>query len=369
MYRFLSHLFVCHLPSSISQLERFGQAFANTSQKVGIRINPGVGSGGFSSSATGFSKTNVGGPASSFGIWHELVSDGTVPSIVEKYGLEVERIHTHIGSGSDPAIWQSVAKTSLSFCALWDSVTTLNLGGGYKVGRNAGEKTTDLKEIGAPVADAFRDFAKEHGRELKMEIEPGTYLVANAGALVTTIQDKVCAKYTAIEVLSNVLNSHCMLYYCTQLLQVSTKSSSGDAGHIFLKMDAGMTDVLRPSLYGAIHPITILPASGKSSDVGTSMESVVVVGHCCESGDLMTPKPGEPEALAERTLRTAQIGDIAVMDGSGAYCAGMSTKNYNSFPEAPEVLVDLGGNVHLIRKRQSLKQIYENECDVEAGLF
>lgn len=164
--------------------------------------------------------------------------------------------------------------------------------------------------------------------------------VANAGALVTTIQDKV-----------------------------STKSSSGDSGHIFLKMDAGMTDVLRPSLYGAIHPITILPGSGKSEDIGTDVESVVVVGHCCESGDLMTPKPGEPEALEERVLRTAEIGDVAVMDGSGAYCAGMSTKNYNSFPEAPEVLVTAEGNVHLIRKRQDLKQVYENECDVPAGTF
>jgi len=83
----------------------------------------------------------------------------------------------------------------------------------------------------------------------------------------------------------------------------------------------------------------------------------------------MTPKPGEPEALEERGLRTAAIGDVAVMDGSGAYCAGMSTKNYNSFPEAPEVLVDLEGGVHLIRKRQSLKAIYENECDVPSGLF
>ena len=158
---------------------------------MGIRINPGVGSGGFSSSTTGFSKTNVGGPSSAFGIWHELVSDGTVPSIVDKYGLVVERIHTHIGSGSDPAIWQQVARKSLSFCATWDTVESLNLGGGYKVGRNPGEKTTDLGEIGAPVADAFRDFAREHGRELRLEIEPGTYLVANAGALVTTIQDKV----------------------------------------------------------------------------------------------------------------------------------------------------------------------------------
>jgi len=325
---------------SISQLERFGKAFANTSQKVGVRVNPGVGSGGFSSSTTGFSKTNVGGPSSSFGIWHEFVTDGTVPAIVEKYGLEVERIHTHIGSGSDPAIWQQTAKLSLSFCAIWDTVTSLNLGGGYKVGRNPDEKTTDLIEIGSPVADAFKDFAKEHGRELKMEIEPGTYLVANAGALVTKIQDKV-----------------------------STKSSSSDDGHIFLKMDAGMTDVLRPSLYGAIHPITILPGTGKSEDIGTDVESVVVVGHCCESGDLMTPKPGEPEALEERPLRTAELGDIAVMDGSGAYCAGMSTKNYNSFPESPEVLVTADGEVHLIRKRQDPKQIYENECDVPDGVF
>lgn len=178
--------------SSISQLERFGQHYAGTGQKVGVRVNPGVGSGGFSSSTTGFSKTNVGGPSSSFGIWHSLVEDGTVPGIVEKYGLVVERIHTHIGSGSDPAIWQQVATKSLSFCKIFPTVTSLNLGGGYKVGRNPGEPTTDLQEIGKPVADAFRTFAAENdGRELKLEIEPGTYLVAMAGALVSTVQDKV----------------------------------------------------------------------------------------------------------------------------------------------------------------------------------
>lgn len=177
---------------SISQLERIGEHYSGKGQKVGVRVNPGVGSGGFSSSATGFSKTNVGGPASSFGIWHELVEDGTVPSIVEKYGLEVERIHTHIGSGSDPAIWQSVASKSLSFCKIWPSVTALNLGGGYKVGRNEGEPSTDLQEIGKPVEEVFKQFAAENdGRELHLEIEPGTYLVAMAGALVSSVQDKV----------------------------------------------------------------------------------------------------------------------------------------------------------------------------------
>jgi len=323
---------------SLSQLERMGQQFANTSQKVGIRVNPGVGSGGFSSGTTNFSKTNVGGPSSSFGIWHDLVTDGTVSDIVSKYGLEVERIHTHIGSGSDPKIWQQVATKSLSFCEIWDTVTSLNLGGGYKVGRNPGEPNTNLQDVGLPVSEAFRTFADNNdGRELRLEIEPGTYLVAMAGAVVTTVQDKVL--------------------------------TTGDDGHTFLKLDAGMTDILRPSLYGAVHPITIFPGTGESSDVGSETESVVVVGHCCESGDLMTPEPGEPESLGERELRKAEIGDILIMDGSGAYCAGMSTKNYNSFPEAPEVLVDGDGNVHVIRKRQPLEDIYGNEVSLSEDLL
>ena len=320
---------------SVSQLERFGQRFPGGT--VGVRVNPGVGSRGFSASTTGFSKTNVGGPSSSFGIWHELVEDGTVPAIVDKYNLNVERIHTHIGSGSDPKIWQEVATKSLSFCKIFSTVTTLNLGGGYKVGRNQGEVTTDLQEIGQPVTEAFRQFAADEGRKLHLEIEPGTYLVAMAGALVSTVQDKVM--------------------------------TTGESGHVFLKLDAGMTDVLRPSLYGAVHPMTVLPGSGKSADIGDERESVVVVGHCCESGDLMTPAPGEPEALAERALRKAEIGDLLIMDGSGAYCSGMSTKNYNSFPEAPEVLVDLSGKTHLIRKRQSLEQVFQNEVTVDSAAF
>ena len=324
--------------SSVSQVERIGKAFAGTGQKIGIRVNPGTGSGGFSKSTSGFSKTNVGGPASSFGIWHTLLSDGTVPDLVAKYGLTVERIHTHIGSGSDPAIWQQVATKSLSFCALWDSVTTLNLGGGYKVGRMAGEVTTDLQTIGAPVSDAFAEFAADHhDRKLRLEIEPGTYLVAMSGALISTVQDKV--------------------------------STTGEGSHTFLKLDSGMTDVLRPSLYGAVHPMTIFPASGKTDDIGTDTEDVVVVGHCCESGDLMTPKPGEPEDLARRTLRKAAIGDLFVMDGSGAYCAGMSTKNYNSFPEAPEVMLDFDGKPHIIRHRQPVEEIYKNEVDIPSGVY
>lgn len=107
---------------SLNQLERIGAA--RPGSKIGLRFNPGVGSGSTS-------KTNVGGPSSSFGIWHELLPE--VKAIVGKYGLDVVRIHTHIGSGSDPSVWQRVAGMSLDLCKEFPSVHTLNLGGGQKV--------------------------------------------------------------------------------------------------------------------------------------------------------------------------------------------------------------------------------------------
>jgi diaminopimelate decarboxylase len=109
-------------------------------------------------------------------------------------------------------------------------------------------------------------------------------------------------------------------------------------------------------LYGAQHPIVILKDTEEYA-------KYIVVGHCCESGDLFSCAPGDPEKLLERSLKKAEIGDLVTIDGSGAYCAGMSTKNYNSFPEAPEVLLAQDGSVHLIRKRQTLDQMLTNEVE------
>ena len=97
------------------------------------------------------------------------------------------------------------------------------------------------------------------------------------------------------------------------------------------------------SRYGAQHPIVVLKET-------TETDKYVVVGHCCESGDLFSCAPGDPETLQERTLSKAAIGDLVAIEGCGAYCAGMSTKNYNSFPEAPEVLLKTDGTLQLIRK-------------------
>jgi len=299
---------------SLHQLETFGKLFPGG--KCGIRFNPGKGSGG-----TG--KTNVGGPSSSFGIWHEQKDQ--VKEIVAKYGLTVVKIHTHIGSGSDPDVWQAVSALSLALVAEFPTATTLNLGGGFKVGRMSYEVSTDLQKVGVPVKKAFEEFAAKTGRKLKLEIEPGTFLVANAGVLLCSVLDLV--------------------------------STGGPEGHTFIKLDSGMTEVLRPSLYGAQHPIVVHKEASSSAETA----DYIVVGHCCESGDLFSCAPGEPESLKARTLAKVVIGDLVTVEGSGAYCAGMSTKNYNSFPEAPEVIVDTKGAPHLIRKRQELSQITTNE--------
>ena len=68
--------------------------------------------------------------------------------------------------------------------------------------------------------------------------------------------------------------------------------------------------------------------------------------------------------LAEREMGAVERGDMLVVEGAGAYCAGMSSKNYNSFPEAPEVMRGRDGKMHLIRKRQTLEQITTNEVEL-----
>jgi len=297
---------------SLAQLERFGQI--KPGGQVGIRINPGAGSGGNN-------RTNVGGPSSSFGIWHHWIPQ--IKAILEKYDLTAVRIHTHIGSGSDPDVWLKVAKMNFDIVRQFPDVTTLNLGGGFKVGRMPDEKSTDLQVVGLPVKEKFEEFAVETGRQIHLEVEPGTFLVANAGALLSRVQDVV---------------------------------STGEGGYEFIKLDTGMTELLRPSIYGAQHPISLLQSSGNSK-----AKDYVIVGHCCESGDILTPAAGDPELLATRALPLAEIGDYCVIDGSGAYASAMTPKHYNSYPEAAEVILDLDNAPKLIRRRQKLEEIWANE--------
>jgi len=385
---------------------------AVASREVGLRLNPGVGSGG-----TAY-KTNVGGPHSSFGMWHAQA--GAAAALAAARGLRVVRLHTHVGSGGDPAVWRRAAALALALARRFPEVHTLNLGGGFRVARAKGERGTDLPAVGAAVRALFEAFEAEApapfeegvaaggggggadaaaaggpdaanaedgadgagddaadaadpscpraaraalaaagaflgglrgggGRRLRLEVEPGTFLVAGAGALLCAVGDVVATP-----------------------------------AHAFVKLDCGMTELLRPSLYGAQHPVHILrdgggggggggvDGGGSGSGAGAGAGATrrfVVVGHCCESGDLVSCAPGAPEQLAERELPAdVAPGDLALVGGAGAYCASMSAKNYNSFPEAAEVLVLAeGGGCRLVRRRQTLEQMTQNEeCGDEA---
>ena len=76
---------------------------------------------------------------------------------------------------------------------------------------------------------------------------------------------------------------------------------------------------------------------------------------------MLTPDDNNPDGLKTRRLLETRIGDALFIGGSGAYCAAMSAKNYNSFPEAAEILLDQEGDFHLVRRRQTLDQVLANE--------
>lgn len=275
---------------SLHQLKQYGMLFPG--KEVSLRINPGEGSG--------FNQhVNVGGKQSSFGIWHESIPEAQ--ALIKQYGLTVKRLHTHIGSGTDPDVWASVAAFSLSFLNAFPSAEIFNMGGGFKVARIPSEKAANMAVIGERVSAALLTFEAETGRKIQLEIEPGTFLVAKAGALLCSIQDKC---------------------------------STGKDGYTFLKLNAGMTEIIRPSYYGAQHSIQIF-----QKNPCEETESVVVVGHCCESADLLTPHPEHPEEALPRLLPKAEIGDLLLIEDTGAYCSSMSTVGYNSFPKAAEIFI------------------------------
>lgn len=257
-------------------------------QEIAIRVNPGVGHGHNN-------RTNVGGPSSSFGIWHEDLRAALEAAWDGKQ--IIHRLHTHIGSGAEPDVWRGVIRKSLDIVEQLPDVSALDIGGGYKVARMPGETSTDMNEVCGVFAEELEQFANRTGRDIRLEIEPGTALVANAGTLLGRIEEVVKTdRYN------------------------------------FLKLNVGMNAILRPSLYGAQHPIEVLNDAPEKQDY-------VIVGPCCETGDILTPAPGDPEGILPRRLNKAEVGDFVAIGGAGAYCASMSANRYNDIPEATEIVV------------------------------
>jgi diaminopimelate decarboxylase len=307
---------------SLYQLRQIGDFVAENNIDSGLRIHPGIGSG---ESAT----RNTGDDYSCFGI--HLSDLGELNKYAVGKGLRFKHIHIHIGSGADTKMWRKNIDHELKIVEdHFPDAETVSFGGGLKEARMPGEYAADVALLGSYAKMQIEDFYQRTGREMKMEIEPGTYIVANAGYAITALLDK---KQTA-------------------------RSN-------FIITDGGMEINSRPLLYGSKHPIYIVAGDGSrviSSEFDESKHDyeAVVAGKCCESGDCQTlDMHGHATA---RPMVEPEIGDIVVIGGVGAYCSTMTPYNYNSHEQAPEILLTASGELKQVRKRQTLEQMLENEA-------
>lgn len=296
---------------SADMLEQLAERVPGAS--VTLRVNPGFGHGHSQ-------KTNTGGEGSKHGIWHEEIPD--VLRRAEWAGLSVSGLHMHIGSGTDLAHLAEVAG-ALERVALeiGRSLTTVSAGGGLPVPYRPGEVHADLGGY-FQLWDATRKKLEQtFGHRIRLEIEPGRYLTAESGCVVTEV-----------------------------------RAIKKQGGRKYVLVDAGFNTLARPVLYGSYHPMSLCPADGAAA--AAAAEEVAVGGPLCESGDIFTQQDGG--FVATRALPRAQVGDYLVIEIAGAYGFVMAS-NYNSKPLPAEVLVD-GGKARLVRRRQTPEDLVRGEC-------
>ena len=296
----------CGSPDMIDQL---GQVAPG--RNITLRINPGFGHGHSQ-------KTNTGGPQSKHGIWHQHLPDCLLKA--DRHGLGVTGVHMHIGSGTDLAhLAQVCGALEQAARTIGRSIVSISAGGGLPVPYREGDTYVPLDEYFALWDQTRKRLENEFGHSISLEIEPGRYLVAESGYLITEI-----------------------------------RAVKRMAENLFYLVDAGFNNLARPILYGAYHPMSIAPADGNTR---RDEIDVVVGGPLCESGDIFTQEEGG--YVCRRPLPIAGVGDYLVLEVAGAYGFVMGS-NYNSKPLAAEVLVH-DGQVHLVRGRQTFEDLIRGE--------
>lgn len=280
-------------------------------REVTLRINPGFGHGHSR-------KTNTGGDLSKHGIWFEQLPD--VLSEAQDLGLSVVGLHMHIGSGTDLEHLAKVC-TAMEEAAhvVGSCVRSISAGGGLPIPYRDTDERIDLARYFDLWNATRKKLEKAFGHPVRLEIEPGRYLVAEAGYLVTEI-----------------------------------RAIKKQANNLFYLVDAGFNNLARPVMYGAYHPISVVPRDGSLTK---PEHEVIVGGPLCESGDIFTQEEGG--VVVTRRLPQASVGDYLVIECAGAYGFVMGS-NYNAKPFAAEVLIDKG-EVKLIRRRQAYHELWQDE--------
>ena len=290
---------------SADMLSQLGQR--SPGHPVWLRVNPGFGHGHSR-------KTNTGGEWSKHGIWHEHLDEAL--NLIEKHRLELVGLHMHIGSGSDFEHLRQVCDAMVAQVrSLGVDVRAISGGGGLPIPYGEEDASFDTAALHSLWDAARREVAEIVGHPVSLEIEPGRYLVGEAGILVSEVR--------------------------------ATKRVGQTR---FALLDAGFDNLVRPAMYGSYHAISVLRGGAPAPGLP---EPCVVGGPLCESGDVFTQEEGG--LVVPRELPEMRVGDLVALHDAGAYGAAMAS-NYNTRPLAPEVLVEQG-RPRLIRRRQSFDDL------------
>lgn len=265
---------------SLSRLEKYGKAFPNT--KVCLRFNPDVVAGSHD-------KIKTGGALTKFGILMQDVPK--VKEILEKYNLKVTGLHEHTGSGiaEKEKVYQSM-KNLLGVAKKEDfpDLEFIDFGGGFKVPYEPGEKRIDYEQFGEEITRIFSEFCEEYGKDLTMCFEPGKYIVAESGYLLTRVN-----------------------------------TMKNNRGRLIAGTDSGFPQLIRPMFYDAYHHILNL------TNPDGEKKTYDVCGNICETGDRFA---------TDRELPEIREGDLLAIQNAGAYCYAMGgIYNLRSMPS--EILV------------------------------
>ncbi|GEM48054.1 diaminopimelate decarboxylase [Deinococcus cellulosilyticus] len=264
--------------------------FLNPGAKVIVRVNPELHVSTHSHLATGEAHSKFGVP---LGHATEALQQA------RNAGLNVRGLHLHIGSAiQNPEDFREAFEKVAHLADEVGHLEVLDVGGGW--GLNA-----DLEGIAKIAFEAAQSFGAE------LWVEPGRFLVSESGVLLTRV--------------------------------VGTKETARK----FILLDAGMTEILRPMLYGAQHPLQPLWESKQTDHYD-------LAGPACESGDLLARNVELPVPTR---------GDVLVLEQAGAYGAVMSS-TYLTRPRPAEVMWD--GEFRVIRQRENLERLWELELAAES---
>lgn len=286
-------------PGEMERIDAIAHAHG-TRARVAVRVNPDVDAGSHPHISTGHRSNK-------FGMTPDQ-AQAMVTSMVARDHLHVVGLHVHVGSqitDAEPLRRGAAAIADLATALAADGIRLehLDVGGGLGIAYESGQTVLSADDYAAAVLPVVQ------ATGLRLVLEPGRWVTAPAGILLTRIVDM--------------------------------KTQPG--GRWFVIADAGMTDVLRPALYGAWHAIEAVERRRDGPPVLCDIE-----GPVCEAGDTLGKG---------RELTPVQVGDLLAVRDTGAYGAVMAS-NYNRRPVAAEVMVD-GSDWRVVRKRQTFDDMLQ----------